>query len=118
MSKRNWNKPTFWLSMKTAKALIKQELGVSGTGLRVLETGAGVHIYELLLGRLAVVVENDWSERNGLIRMWFGFDSSGVINKYYDPETLEEDYEAGAENRAEIRAEMCDVCTYKQEGRK
>lgn len=105
------NKP-IRLTKKTATALIKQELGISAGDLKRSDYGPGIsYIYELQLGRYTVSVENYWHERNGLIvfeiRDPMGM---GTIHKYFHPDTLEEDFEAGDRYRREVREEICQDC--------
>lgn len=99
---------TIQLTQKTAKALIKQELGISASTLKRVDERTGIaYIYELQLGKYIVSVENDWLERNGL----FLFEITdpmgmGSIHKYFHPETLEENFEAGERYRHKVREEI------------
>lgn len=102
------------LTLKTAKALIKKEFGLSGSTLKAERTGDGVYIYKMALGRFEVTVENDWFDRNGLFVIEVSSRSGAGMRLYYDPITLEEDYEAGEKHRAETRKEYCDGCAYMQ----
>lgn len=99
------------LTLKTAKALIKQEFGVSGSALTTERANGGVYIYKMALGRFEITVSNDWFEGNGLISLKVSSNAGEGMWLFYDPDTLEENCEAGDKCRAEIRAEQCEGCT-------
>ena len=111
------NKPLF-LSKKTAKELIKRELGVSASVLKELGVvpEAGVYMYEFSLGTYTVIVRNDWArKRDHLIELEImAIAGGGSIHRFFDPETLEEDFKAGEEYRRETREEICESCWLKQ----
>lgn len=103
-------KKNFRLTMKTAKALVKQEFGVSGSAIETERAGEGVYIYKMMLGRFEVTVSNDWFEGNGLISLQVSSNAGEGMWLFYDPDTLEENCTAGDKCRAEIRAEQCEGC--------
>ena len=100
------------LTLKTAKALIKQELGLSGAALKVEMAKCDVYIYTMELGNYEITVENDWFERNGLYSLNIASRSQGSIQRYFDPDTLEENDEAGDKWRKEVREEICECCPH------
>lgn len=102
------------LTLKTAKALIKQEFGLSGSALKAERASGGVYIYKMELGRFEVTVENDWFEHNGLYVIDISSGMGEVMRLYYDPDTLKQDCKAGDKNRAEIRKEQCEGCALAQ----
>ena len=102
------------LTLKTAKALIKQEFGLSAARLETERAGGGVYIYKMTLGRFEVTVENDWFERNGLYTIGVSSNAGEGMRLFYDLDTLEENYEAEEKNRADVRKEQCDGCALYQ----
>ena len=96
------------LTLKTAKALVRRELGISAAALTTECAGEGVYIYKMPLGRLNITVENDWYEQNGLYAVTVSAPMGESIRSYYHPESLEEDYGAGDRYRAAVRAEYCE----------
>lgn len=106
MKKRKTN---FRLTLKTARELIKKEFGIRGN-LTVEEAGNGVYIYKMDMGRFEVTVSNDWYEQNGLITMCVMHDSGESIRLYFEPDALQEDYDAEEKHRREIREEWCEGC--------
>ena len=98
------------LTLKTAKALIKQEFGISGSALETERAGEGVYIYKMELGRFEITVSNDWFDKNGLISLQVSSNTREGMWLFYNPDTLEENYEACENCRAEIRAEQCEGC--------
>lgn len=102
------------LTLKTAKALIKQEFGLSGNSLKKDTVYTDVQIYKMQLGRFEIKVENDWSEDNGLYRLIISSCTGGSIWIYYDPITLEENFEAGDKLKKSILMEQCESCPLKQ----
>ena len=80
------------LTAKTAKALIKQELNLSATGLVCTSNIDGMIIYELSQGNITIKVENDWQHHDGMIHMViaYGFGSSlNRIDRCFHPVSLE-----------------------------
>lgn len=106
-------KQNFRLTLKTARALIKQEFGVHGD-LTVERAEGGVYIYKMQHGRFEITVSNDWFEKNGLIDMRIAHESAGSIQMFFDPDTLEEDYDAEVKHRREIQKEQCDGCSFEK----
>lgn len=92
------------------KAGIRPFRGAVGNGAR----GRGVYIYKMTLGRFEVTVENDWFERNGLYTIGVASNAGEGMRLFYDPDTLEENYEAEEKNRADVRKEQCDGCALYQ----
>ena len=87
------------LDKKTAKALVKRVLGVSGAGLTKEETGNGVDIYNMTMGELQIKVENDWFGQTDLFIMNISVPvhAPESIRLYFRPDTLEEDWKAEEE---------------------
>lgn len=104
-------KQNFRLTMKTARALIKQEFGVHGN-LAVERAEGGVYIYKMQHGHFEITVSNDWFEKNGLISMSVMHESAGSIQMFFDPETLQEDCDAEEKYRHEIQKEQCGRCAF------
>ncbi len=100
------------LTLKTAKTLLKQEFGLSPSTLTTERAEGGVYIYKMALGRFEITIENDWLEGNGLYKIVVSSGTGEAMWLYYDPATLEENYEAGDKNRAEIKAEYCEGCAW------
>lgn len=105
------------LTLKTAKALVQQELNLSAARLKAERATGGVYIYKMTLGRFEVTVENDWFERNGLYVLEISSGMGETMRLYYDPDMLKENYEAEDKNRAEIREEHCEGCVLAQAAR-
>lgn len=103
-------KKHFRLPMKTVRELIKQELGLNLKPEKKLEgTGIGADIYVAHIGNFELTISNDWYERNGAISFCLSRDS-GTVQLFFDPETLEEDWDAEDKYAREIRRERCRAC--------
>jgi hypothetical protein len=112
MAKKN----NFRLTQKTARELIKKEFGFCGK-LTVERAGNGVYIYKMDMGRFEVTLSNDWYEKNGLIDMHVIHDGGGSIWMYFEPDTLQEEYEAEEKRRDEIKEEQCDGCAFREKAK-
>lgn len=90
------------LTLKTAKEIIKRELDISTVSLKPA-TGMmdGVCRYEMTMGRTRIIVENDWFSNTGLYSLAINHCNGGCIKIFYNPSTLEEDYEACDKYRLE-----------------
>ena len=106
-------KKNFCLTLKTARALIKQEFDLHGS-FTVERAEGGVYIYKMQMGRFEVTVENDWFEHNGLIVMEVSSGMGETMRLYYEPDTLKENFEAEGKNRRDIREEWCEGCKWKE----
>lgn len=95
------------LTLKRAKELVKQEFGLSGSTLVAEEVHSGVYIYTMKLGSFDVAVSNDWYDCNGLFKISISTRTGAVMNIYYDPATLEEDFAAHNKELDEIRKDHC-----------
>lgn len=103
-------KKNFRLTMKTVRALIKRELGLNlKPEMNVGAAAAGHYIYTAHIGNFELTISNDWFEQNGAISFRL-FRDSGTVQLYFDPETLEEDFEAEHKYHQEIRREQCRDC--------
>lgn len=109
-------KTNFRLTLKTARALIKQELNLHGN-LTVERAGDGVYIYVMQQGNFEITVSNDWYERNGRISLTVMHRFAGTVQMYFDPDTLEEDGEAEDKYRRDVREEWCEGCRYREGAR-
>lgn len=99
-------KTNFHLTLKTAQALIKQELNLNAK-FTVERAGDGVYIYVMRMGFIEVTVSNDWYEHNGLISMNVRHNGIGMsMQMYFDPDTLQEDFEAEEKYRRDILDEF------------
>lgn len=104
------------LTLKTAKALIQQEFNLSATKLKAEHAEGGVYIYTMKLGRFDITVSNDWYDCNGLFKIKLSTRTGAVINIYYDPVTLEEDFDAHEKELDEIRKDHCfGTCEFAKE---
>lgn len=113
MEKRKTN---FRLTQKTARALIKQELNLRGD-LVVRPAGTGAYIYDMRTGKFKITVSNDWYEQNGLVSMQVTHRFAGTIQMYFDPDTLEEDFDAEDKYRQSVREEWCEGCAFREGAR-
>lgn len=109
-------KRNFRLTMKTAQELIKKEFGHRGE-LTVEKAGNGVYIYKMQMGRFEVTVANDWYEQNGLIVMCVMHDGGESIRLFFEPDGLQEDYDAEEKYRREIWESQCEGCAFKEGAR-
>lgn len=108
----------FRLTQKAARELIKKEIGIAGK-LEVERAGDGVYIYIMRTGRIEITVSNDWYERNGLIDMQITHvGGGGSMQLYFEPNALQEDYDAEDKHRREIREEQCEGCAFGKGARK
>ncbi len=98
------------LTQDTARTLVAHEFGLSGAELEAVDATEGVHIYQMLLGRFVVTVENDWHECDGLLRIRMTSGSGESMQMYYHPETFAEDCAAGDKYRAAVKQEHCEDC--------
>lgn len=108
-------KKNFRLTMKTAKALVKREFGISPSALETEKAEGGVYIYKMMMGRFEITVENDWFDHNGCISLDVSSCLGESMRLYYDPETLEENFDAEDKNRAEIKEEYCEGCRWREQ---
>jgi len=80
------------LTLVTAETLCRREVG-SSKGLKREEgTPATIYIYRMQLGTLCVTIDNGWYALNGLFRMTVDSGYSQSITRYFNPNTLEEDF--------------------------
>lgn len=81
------------LNKKTAQALVKRVLGVSGAGLTREETGDGADIYRMTMGELNITVENDWFGQTDrfIVNISVPASACSPIRLYFRSDTLEED---------------------------
>lgn len=113
-------KNNFRLTPKTARTLIKKEFGFTSlpTGkLEVERAEDGVYIYTMHLGRFAVTIQNDWYEQNGLIDMRVLHKCGESFHLYFEPDALQEDYEAEEKRRQKNREEQCNGCAFREAAR-
>ena len=97
---------TVKLTAKTAKALVKKVLGISGKELEKDKTAPGVDIYRMRTDVLEVVVSNDWYNENGRYKVVISScGADGDIWLYFWPETLEEDWETETQQLEKIKQE-------------
>ena len=84
------------LNKKTAQALVKRVLGVSGAGLTKEETGNGADIYHTMRGELLITVENDWFGQTDRFIVNISVPTSTCVpmRLYFHSDTLEEDQAA------------------------
>ena len=84
------------LDKKTAKALVKRVLGVSGAGLSKEETGDEADIYHMTMGELEITVENDWFGQTDRFILSISAPMSAYdpMRLYFHSDTLEEDQAA------------------------
>ncbi len=101
---------TIKLTRKTAQAIVKQELGISGAALVREDTPSFMQRYTMKLGVLEVTVDNGAYENNGCFLLKLAHNFQGELRIYIDPKTLAENDEAGDRYRAECRREMCECC--------
>lgn len=89
------------LNTETATQLIKEIFGQHTLVLpKVLS--CTTQVFEAKTDGLTIRCENDWYSHNGRIRLSIQDDSSGsVIVRYYDPETLERDFEEEEKEKRE-----------------
>lgn len=89
------------LKTETASELIKE---IFGQHILVLPKvlSCTTQVFEAKTDGLTIRCENDWYSHNGRIRLSIQDDSSGsVIVRYYDPETLERDFEEEEKEKRE-----------------
>lgn len=101
------------LTLKKAKEFIKKEFGLSGTALITESSEDGAYIYKMQLGKFEITVQNDWYLANGLLMICIQSPIGCGIQTFYNPETLELDYDACNEYRKELETECCEGCSYK-----
>lgn len=82
---------TVKLTKKTAYGLISRIC--HGLNVRKDETGPDATIYRARTDDLEIICENDWFDRNGLIKLTIS-DGGNQIVQYFSPNTLERDYTA------------------------
>ncbi len=102
-------KKNFRLTMKTVRALIKQELGLNLKPEMNADSAAGHYIYTAHIGNFELTISSDWFEHDGLISFRL-FHNSGTVQLYFDQETLEEDFEAEHKYQQAIKRERCRGC--------
>ena len=87
------------LDKKTAKALAKRVLGVSGAGLTKEETGDEADIYHMTMGELEITVENDWFGKTDrfILSISASMSAYDPMRLYFHSDTLEEDQAAEEE---------------------
>lgn len=93
------------LTLKTAKALIKQEFGLSGAGLTAERWADGVS-YKMEFGRFMVEVSTYPYARRELLSIYLSSRMGSDMRLFYDPETLEENFEAEDAYRKIIQEEL------------
>lgn len=98
------------LTLKKAKELIKKEFGLSGSALVAESSEVGVYIYKMQLGKFEITVKNEW---NGLFSVYVQSPVYDGIQIFYDPNTLEIDYEASQKYLERVRESQCEGCSYK-----
>lgn len=101
------------LTKKMAQYLVKRELGLSGTGIRV-ERASHSTLYAMNMGiQLEICITectvNDRAVISLQILHRYG---QGHIQLYFDPETLEEDFKAECDYYLQVEKEHCESCPY------
>lgn len=99
------------LTLKTAKAILKQEFGLSGATLGTECANGVAYIYTMHLGQFVIKIQNDWFARNGLYKVAINAESSGSLWLYYDPKTLERNHAAEDKLKECEKADMCADCS-------
>lgn len=111
------------ITKKTVRALIKRELGISVTDLAAKELPDGTY-YDIPIGAgfmLEIYPCTFTAKGKGRIVIHFRLVSNFAaqsINLFYDPISLERDFEIEDEYQREIDIEKCDGCLYKETGTK
>lgn len=98
------------ITLKTASTLVRRVLGVSGAGLCRELWDDGTH-YEMKLGELMVEVRPYCYGRNKMvISVLLTAGICGTLCMCFEPDTLEEDWEADKAWLAEVKQERCEEC--------
>lgn len=98
------NKKPIRLTRKTAEHILRRELGQK-LSLQVDDMSLPAQRYHASTGNLHITIENDWYERNGLIRLRVADPSGQDIHMYIRPETLERDLLAEEKRRIVLERE-------------
>lgn len=103
------------LSLKTARELVRREMGISPAALRRVDLGSPeACLYEMTAGRFDVKVMNGWSDGSRNFILQISSCSGSSIHLFYDPKTLEEDFVALDKYEREIKKERCEGCALVQ----
>lgn len=106
------------LTLKTARELVRQEMGVSPASLRRVDLySPEACLYEMTAGRLDVKVMNGWSNGSRNFILQISSCSGPSIRLFYDPKTLEEDFLALDKYGRQIKEERCEECSLMQAAR-
>lgn len=106
------------LTLKTARELVRREMGISPAALRRVDLySSEACLYEMTAGRFDVKVMNGWSDGSRNFILQISSCSGQSIRLFYDPKTLEEDFDALGKYEREVRKEHCDGCALAQAAR-
>lgn len=105
-----------YLTLRQALALIKKELGLRVSAADITDEESGYY-FEIKLGNnYKIMVDNDVIHLTGCFRLTIqtNYGGDGYIKKYFNPVTLEENFEVAEKIRAKERQEdfedsLCEI---------